>query len=98
MADGFSKPLLLLYIACVGRGGETPDGDGFREHCRRIDLMLSQCGMALLDPHNPFDFLVLQSLRLEGEDERISWRMERFLGSVFRSKDAAYIEARGKGR
>lgn len=60
--------------------------------------MLSQCGMALLDPHNPFDFLVLQSLRLEGEDESISWRMERFLGSVFRSKDAAYIEARGKGR
>ena len=97
-ADVNRKTLLLLYIATEGMGGESPDGDGFREHCRRIDLMLSQCGMALLDPHNPFDFLVLQSLRLEGEDDSISWRMERFLGSVFRSKDAAYIEARGKGR
>ena len=40
-----------------------------REHCRRIDLMLSECGFPLLNPHNPFDSLVISAIRSEDEEE-----------------------------
>lgn len=55
------KTLLLLYLATEGMDMDVPEESYTEEHCRRINLMLSQCGMALLDPHNPFDFLILQS-------------------------------------
>lgn len=91
------KALLLLYLATEGMDMDVPEESYTEEHCRRINLMLSQCGMALLDPHNPFDFLILQSLRLEREEESMSWRMERFLWKVFRNEKAAYITAAEKG-
>ena len=91
------KTLLILYFATEGMDADVPEESYTEEHCRRINLMLSQCGMALLDPHNPFDFLILQSLRLEREEESMSWRMERFLWKVFRNEKAAYITAAEKG-
>ena len=72
------KTLLILYLATEGMGIEIPEDRFVEEHFRRINLMLSDCGMALLNLHNPFDYLVLQCLHLEDEDDFMSRRMERF--------------------
>lgn len=89
-ADVNRKTLLLLYFATEGMDPGIQEENYAGEHCRRINLMLSECGMALLDPHNPFDFLILQSLRIKNEDDSMSRRMERFLWQVFKGS-MAYI-------
>ena len=76
---------------------DVPEESYTEEHCRRINLMLSQCGMALLDPHNPFDFLILQSLRLERGGRE--YELEDGTVSVegLSNEKAAYITAAEKG-
>ena len=86
------KTLLILYLATEGMGVEIPEDRFVEEHFQRINLMLSDCGMALLNLHNPFDYLVIQCLHLEDEDDFMSRRMERFLCRIFREPDpAAYL-------
>ncbi len=63
------------------------------EHCKRMDMMMASCGMALLNLHNPFDYLVVQSLNLENDDDFMSWKLERMLRKIFRNDGkTVYLE------
>lgn len=90
------KTLLLLYIATEGMVLERGDSrweDYVKEHYRRINLMLTECGMSLLNLHSPFDYMVIQSIRAAGEEENMGLRMERMLCRLFQKNDKiAYIE------
>lgn len=87
------KTLLILYLATEGMGVEAGGENFLAEHCWRMNLMLSSCAMTLLNVHNPFDYLVIQSLNLENEEDFMSWKMERMLYRLFRkNENAAYIE------
>lgn len=55
--------------------------------------MLADCGMALLNLHSSFDYLVVQALNTK-EEEFIGFRMERMLRSLFGGgKEKAYVAA-----
>lgn len=90
------KTLLLLYIATEGMVLERGDSkweDYVKEHYRRINLMLTECGMSMLNLHSPFDYMVIQSIRAAGEEENMGLRMERMLCRLFQKNDKiAYIE------
>lgn len=90
------KTLLLLYIATEGMVLERGDAkweDYVKEHYRRINLMLTECGMSLLNLHSPFDYMVIQAIRAAGEEENMGLRMERMLCRLFQKNDKiAYIE------
>lgn len=88
------KTLLLLYLATEGMAAEANEGceQWLDEHHKGIDLMMTECGMAILNPHAPFDYLVVQAIRKEHEEETMSWRMEWMLGRLFsRKHPVAYI-------
>ena len=74
------KTLLLLYVATEGLVGLNLGKEDFydseemfqglfMEHVVRINLMLDQCGLARLDPRNPFDWLILYCLKTDGDGE-----------------------------
>lgn len=96
--DVSRKVLLLLYLVTEGLddgaieeslGWELPDQAAqLEEHSWNIDLMLHECGYAPLDPRNPFDWLVLYSLRTDGETEAMSDRLTSILAELFSSEDA----------
>ncbi|MDC7287994.1 hypothetical protein NXH76_09280 [Blautia schinkii] len=91
------KTLLLLYLATEGMGVEVSENSFAAEHYQRMNLMLSACGMTLLNPHNPFDYLIIQSLHLKNEDDFMSWKMERLLCRLFgKNGKTAYIEEKRK--
>lgn len=93
------KTLLLLYLATEGMiVAEKEDRDSWAAlHRRRIVLMLTECGMALLDLHSPFDYLIMQAIRREQEEDFMSLRMEWMLRKIFSGKrPAAYIGAEMK--
>ena len=88
------KTLLLLYLATEGMiVAEKEDRDSWAAlHRRRMDLMLTECGMAVLDLHSPFDYLIMQAIRREQEEDFMSLRMEWMLRKIFSGKrPAAYI-------
>ena len=86
------KTLLLLYLATEGMGADAAEKSFVQEHCRRMNMMMSSCGMPLLDLRHPFDYLVIQSLYLENDDDFMSWKMERLLRKIFRKEyKPAYI-------
>lgn len=90
------KTLLLLYLATEGMT-LSPLTDNRKNqiklHYERINLMLADCGMALLNLHSPFDYLVVQALNTK-EEEFIGFRMERMLRSLFGGgKEKAYVAA-----
>lgn len=61
----------------------TPE-EALTNHAVAIDLMLNDCGFAALDPRNPFDWLILYSLRIdEANDEMMSRRLEKVLKRLF---------------
>jgi len=73
------KILLLLYVVTEGfveldLGGEDIyDSEEvfqglFIEHVVRINLMLDQCGLARLEPRNPFDWLILYCLKTDDDE------------------------------
>lgn len=74
--DVTRKVLLILYLVTGGVSQEqyleldeeyvTPE-EFLECHCRAMNQMLNECGMARLDPRNAFDYLVLYSIRPEGE-------------------------------
>ena len=93
------KTLLLLYLATEGMiVTEKEDRDKWvAMHRRRIDLMLTECGMAVLDLHSPFDYLIMQAVRQENEEEFMSLRMEWMLRKLFSEKRCtAYIDVKRK--
>lgn len=78
------KTLLLLYLVTGGVWEQEYDEldesyispkEFLETHCRRMNRMLTECGMRRIDPRNVFDYLVLYCLRPEDEmfmSERMS--------------------------
>ena len=86
------KTLLLLYVATEGMeegGEETAELPG--EHFRKIDIMLADCGMAALNVHSPFDYLLLQAAGRRHENDYMSLRLEWMIRKLFGNK-AAYVD------
>ena len=87
------KLLLLLYV--VTEDSVFPS-DQYREldesyitleervkdHWWTLNAMLADCGMAPLDPRNPFDWLILYAISAD-ESEFMSDRMEQVIASLF---------------
>ena len=87
------KLLLLLYVVTEDSGDAA---DQYREldesyitleervedHWWTVNAMLSDCGMAPLDPRNPFDWLILYAISAD-ESEFMSDRMEQVISHMF---------------
>lgn len=89
--------LLILYIITDGVSANSTaydeldesyisDSEKMEEHCWRINLMLKQCGMALLDPRRTFDYIILYSLKTNGTDF-MSERLETLITEIFENKN-----------
>lgn len=74
--DVSRKALLLMYLVIGGVWDETYDEldesyiapkEFLETHCKRMNQMLTECGMCRIDPRNVFDYLVLYCLRPEDE-------------------------------
>lgn len=88
------KTLLLLYLATEAFDDENEEDFDLYEDCEddpdllleirieKMRLFLDEYGMNPLDPGNPFDFLVIYSMRTE-EDEEARIRMEKVLELLF---------------
>lgn len=95
--DVSRKVLLLLYLVTEGLDdGELEEIMGWREitpeerleeHVWNIDLMLQECGFGTLDPRNPFDWLILYSLRSTGDEETMSDRLSLVLAALFPGRE-----------
>lgn len=91
------KVLLLLYVVTEGFGGADLDEDilfeeltpfeMLEEHTWKINLMLHDCGMGMLDPRNPFDWLILYSLKTNDDDKSMSDRLQEVLDVLFIDTD-----------
>lgn len=90
------KTLILLYLSTEGiaAGRENMSWELYvKEHYLRLNMMLRQCGMAGLNLHCPFDYMVMQAMRCQGDEEYMGLRMERMIRRLFREKDKiAYVE------
>lgn len=89
------KLLLLLYVVTEN---ETTDDDFYNEmdeeymqledrveyHWWTLNAILTDCGMAPLDPRNATDWLILYAISCEGE-ESMSERLEKVISYVFDS-------------
>lgn len=99
--DVSRKALMLLYVATEGmvtdwRG--TPK-DWLRSHYKRLDLMLRDCGMAELNLHSPFDFLIMQALHKENEDDFMGYRLEWMIRKLYPEKETiAFVTAEADGK
>lgn len=91
-ADVPRKVLLLLYVATENViGGEYSELDEeyitaqerLEDHWVSLNVLLSDCGMPLLDPRAPTDWLVLYALT--AEEESMSQRMEKVIDELFLS-------------
>lgn len=86
------KTLLLLYVATEGMEEADEElAESAGEHYRKIDIMLADCGMAQLNIHSPFDYLVLQAVRRQNENDYMSLRLEWMIRKLFGDK-AAYVD------
>ena len=95
--DVTRKVLLLLYLVTEGLDDGAMDeamgwepaspAERLEEHTWDLDLMLHECGMSPLDPRNPFDWLILYSLRSDGEEEAMRDRLTAVLTALFPGQD-----------
>lgn len=94
--DVTRRVLLLLYLITEGGVAEDAEDDGwldddatpeerFEEQYWRVNSMLTDCGMARLDPRNIFDWIVLYALKTEREDA-MSDRMQAVLNAIFEER------------
>lgn len=89
--DVSRKALLLLYIVTGGVHANdyeeldedyvTPD-ELWEQRCRSINRMLTESGMARIDPRNAFDFLVLYAIRPQ-EEWLMSEKMEEIVRQLY---------------
>ena len=81
------KTLILLFLTTDGGEDaaedwqeEKEDADAdFRSSYLRINQMLSACSYRMLDPRNPFDWLVLYCLRVSSDPEAMEGMSERLM-------------------
>ncbi len=96
--DVTRKVLMLLYMITEGiapnvnydfvfENNLSPE-DSFKEHYNRICIMLTDCGMALPDPRNVFDWAVLYSLKKDSHDS-IDSRFKELLDRIFDDRNEA---------
>lgn len=85
------KTLLLMYLVTGGVWEQTYDeldetyiqpAEFLETHCRRMNRMLSECGMRRIDPRSAFDYLLLYCLRPE-EEMMMSERMKALAAEIF---------------
>ncbi len=85
------KLLLLLYVitenAIDTDYSESIESyltvrDRLEEHWWILNGILLDCGMPLLDPRNPFDWLILYAIS-SGDDESMSDRMAKMIDKLF---------------
>lgn len=92
------KTLLLLYLVTEEFDMDAQDGKGYYDEdieedadtlfeirVEKMNLFLNTYGMNQLDPGNVFDFLVLYSMKTEG-DEEARTRMENVLAALFQEE------------
>ena len=92
------KIIMLLYVVTGGQtltqdSGWPEDEEAFEQsakecfenHCIALDMLLQDCGMSRLDPRNPFDQLILYSLRTT-ESDFAAERMRVLVNTLFDSK------------
>lgn len=48
-----------------------------------LNAMLADCGMALLDPRNINDWLILYAIGAAGEEESMSERLEQVIALMY---------------
>lgn len=91
--DVSRKTLLLMYLVTGGVWEQKYDEldepyiqpkEFLEAHCRRMNQMLTECGMCQIDPRNVFDYLVLYCLRPEDE-LFMSDRMAALASEIFKS-------------
>lgn len=89
--DVTRKTLLLMYLVTGGVWGQEYDEldesyiqprEFLETHCKRMNQMLTECGMCCIDPRNVFDYLVLYCLRPEDE-LFMSERMAALAAEIF---------------
>lgn len=90
--DVSRKILLLLYVITESfyeeeedfwmEEEEDPDTI-LEERFLRMNLLLDSSGMNLLDPCNPFDYVILYAMKAENEDDIASEKLEQVLGLLF---------------
>ena len=90
------KLLLLLYVVTENSFDDAYDerdeeyisaDERFEQHWWGINLMLSDCGMPILDPQNPFDRLILYALNTEDADESMLERFDAIVAYLFDDED-----------
>ena len=88
------KLLLLLYVitedlSVVSDNFSQDDVENMtiqervEEHWWTLNAMLSDCGMALLDPRNVTDWLILYAIGAAGEEEPMSERLEQVISLMY---------------
>ena len=88
------KTLLLLYLATEGEG--MPEEEhSVLEHRRKMNIMLAECGMPVLDRHNPFDCLIMEVCRNSSEEDYIGMQMERAVRKIFAEEDGTKQNSMG---
>ena len=85
------KLLMLLYVVTENEGFEDEEElsqesealkERFRDHWIILDAMLADCGMALIDMRNAFDWLILYATATQG-DEAMSERLEAVIAELY---------------
>ncbi|MCD8158221.1 MAG: hypothetical protein LUD77_04795 [Clostridiales bacterium] len=86
------KVLVLLYLITEGIIENAPyefifeegltEEEIFKEHYNRLNCILSECGFALLEPRNPFDWVVLYTLKMNN-NEVMAEEMQRIINEIF---------------
>ena len=96
--DVSRKALMLLYVATEGLAADWQgtQEEWLLEHYKRLDLMLRECGMAALNLHSPFDFLILQAIHKENEDDFMAFRLEWMIHKLYPENGpaAAFVTAK----
>ena len=90
---------MLLYLATEGMVVNSGTGKKvLLEHYRRVNMMLTECGMAGINLHSPFDYMVMQAINKENEDDFMSYRMEWMLNRLYSNSGKAAFITTKEGR
>ncbi|MBR1528017.1 MAG: hypothetical protein IJ642_01795 [Oscillospiraceae bacterium] len=74
--------LLMFYITYVGMMlEEVSDSDGFDRFINETDVLLDECGLPLLYPANPFDWIFL-SCAADGESTECLDNFRNFISQI----------------
>ena len=61
---------------------DLPPEEMFKEHYERLCIMMTDCGFALPDPRNVFDWAALYAIRMSNSEE-IRDEMQKLINKIF---------------